>query len=435
MQCRYCGANNSGSARVCAACSKPLQISGFPEKPARLDDACTTHRNYPALSHLQFSTRFRTEQYWRTRHLTGFMPSIPSTQASDAAATASASPNTSNYRRYEPAGATQQRPLPEHPAQPRQGTTIPPESHPVNDGQDRGASQRLHTRLAPRRAISRVVLMAAIFVVGTAVGLGASWWMRHSAAPAPVSVAKIPRPASAAPAVKPSSGNRTVAVRGISPSELPYDGAPPPATVEAQRTPDTAPAVPLHDVMPESSRPESGPSSGDSAPESETVQEASSEPAPAQRDPHDAEKVPGPASTAASANLPAKATRHANAADRDTKAAQNKAAQKRRASAKIAKDREIERIKQQADEELQRKLEIGRAAEEARARKRLAGSLRNKGQAVTVSESRAVRVRKVLAKCERMTNLFRREQCKWRLCGNMWGKYGCPSYSRQVSTY
>lgn len=45
---------------------------------------------------------------------------------------------------------------------------------------------------------------------------------------------------------------------------------------------------------------------------------------------------------------------------------------------------------------------------------------------------RAHTVQGRLARCERLTNIFVREQCRWRLCSDSWGKNGCPSYSRPI---
>ncbi|HJV86475.1 MAG TPA: hypothetical protein VJ698_13460 [Noviherbaspirillum sp.] len=33
------------------------------------------------------------------------------------------------------------------------------------------------------------------------------------------------------------------------------------------------------------------------------------------------------------------------------------------------------------------------------------------------------------AQCEQQSSFFRREQCKWRVCGGKWGQDGCPSYT------
>lgn len=35
------------------------------------------------------------------------------------------------------------------------------------------------------------------------------------------------------------------------------------------------------------------------------------------------------------------------------------------------------------------------------------------------------------AQCEVMSSFFRREQCKWQVCGGKWGQDGCPSYQSE----
>lgn len=42
--------------------------------------------------------------------------------------------------------------------------------------------------------------------------------------------------------------------------------------------------------------------------------------------------------------------------------------------------------------------------------------------------NRTQRNLQALRSCSRGANLFEREKCKWKVCGNSWGKYGCPSY-------
>jgi hypothetical protein len=100
-----------------------------------------------------------------------------------------------------------------------------------------------------------------------------------------------------------------------------------------------------------------------------------------------------------------------------------KAAQRYRTQQRAANDKEIERIKQQAADELKKKTENQRLNAEAR----------------TDEASQRPRPAKpasklaMLARCERASNFIRREQCKWEVCNGMWGKNGCPSYEKQAT--
>ncbi|RJG01089.1 hypothetical protein D3878_05405 [Noviherbaspirillum sedimenti] len=37
------------------------------------------------------------------------------------------------------------------------------------------------------------------------------------------------------------------------------------------------------------------------------------------------------------------------------------------------------------------------------------------------------------ARCAQLNGLLRRERCKWDVCGEKWGKQGCPSYQYKIS--
>jgi hypothetical protein len=98
------------------------------------------------------------------------------------------------------------------------------------------------------------------------------------------------------------------------------------------------------------------------------------------------------------------------------------------------KDREIERIKQQAAEELKKKAESRRSAIEARhASKEKTKAEQHK--TTTAHSARVPAMAALLEQCEQAGNFIRREQCKWQLCGGKWGKNGCPSYPSRTSLY
>jgi hypothetical protein len=105
--------------------------------------------------------------------------------------------------------------------------------------------------------------------------------------------------------------------------------------------------------------------------------------------------------------------------------------------------RELDRIRQQAAEELRRKNEARRMPNEARlkqpgqraTKERVAASSQSSQppKPSQSSQSRTQLVRSQLAACENAGNFLLREQCKWQLCSGNWGKNGCPSYSTSHS--
>jgi hypothetical protein len=80
-------------------------------------------------------------------------------------------------------------------------------------------------------------------------------------------------------------------------------------------------------------------------------------------------------------------------------------------SQKVIRGKEISRIQRQAREELKKKTSSRRDRTAARKTR------------ITLAQ---------LARCERIDGLFRREQCKWKVCGGRWGVNGCPSYAQNT---
>jgi len=262
----------------------------------------------------------------------------------------------------------------------------------------------------------RIMLMVAIFVIGTAVGVTATWWLNRPAAGTAIGAVeparRFPVPASTPRASQSMQG---VAGRGINPSELPYDGAAPPA---ASAEPEQAKPLASTRVM-----------SSDKEPSSSADPTLDTEAAGPVASPRTfAEEAVREAISAAANVEPAPAVKP-KVVKAPTKADATSTAMTNRRSAKRAKDREIERIRQQAEEELKKKTERGTALEEARRKNR---------QTVPGRQSApqaALAMRTPVARCDRASNFILREQCKWRLCNGAWGKNGCPSYSSQSTSY
>ncbi|QDZ27248.1 hypothetical protein [Noviherbaspirillum sp. UKPF54] len=255
---------------------------------------------------------------------------------------------------------------------------------------------------APRkrpRPVYRTLLMLLTFVLGASAGLAATWWLAGAKnVPATAPLSRIWKPVSAARDVQAMPPTRS----GISASELPYDGRKPPAAGMAASIPKINPAeLPYGD-----------PAYGNS----ETRAGADAE---------NAKRANMPVRSDTGTTLPIE--RGEGRSDAQPQATPRKSARSHRSAARVMKDREIERIQQQADEELKKKSERRRVVNEARARSS-SGRIATREVPRRASHNSPYMQSK-LAKCARVPNLIRREQCKWRVCNGMWGKNGCPSYA------
>jgi hypothetical protein len=280
-----------------------------------------------------------------------------------------------------------------------------------------------------RNPVSRVMLMAGIFVVGAAVGLAATWWMSMPAdnQPPTAAVRKF-EPVTEAPASKAASAAVTGSATGINPSELPYDGKPPGASVDAAPAAIAQPPTAKTDSSPSPRRAE--------VPRSASRANREPDEPPLVTAPPPAPKKAEQAVAGVPADTGSKAPAAPTAKVQETKVA--KAPHRYRTSPKIAKDKEIERIQQQADDELKKKSRSGDGIEAARSRTELA----EKKPARQASDDGPPHIagngskRAALARCAiQEDSLIGRELCKWKVCSGMWGKNGCPSYERQVSVH
>jgi hypothetical protein len=302
----------------------------------------------------------------------------------------------------------------------------------------------------PRRSAAAVA-MVTVFLVGATAGLGGAWWM----------TSKDPHQAAAIAAHKPNSqsagrvevppkslrvdGDRIAgAARGMNPEELPFDGKKQAAAVPKR---EPAPAITPGEL------PYGGQSSG-SGSRTGAMAAGAGEP--------DAAATPTPTSppmaSMSSMSMPpaAKSVEKPVSEDKDIagdingdKAVEmsgNNSSAQQPVPPVVSKEamkpkprrqpdsRELDRIRQQATEELRRKNEAKRMPNEARAKQapRRAANERVAGSSQP-AQSRTQLVRAQLAACENAGNFLLREQCKWQLCSGNWGKNGCPSYSTSHS--
>ncbi|RJG06611.1 hypothetical protein D3870_11845 [Noviherbaspirillum cavernae] len=258
---------------------------------------------------------------------------------------------------------------------------------------------RTMRQLSPQsiRRLSILAMLIGIFSFGAAAGLFATSWLKKTSGNA-ATVAAVPSkdpvdaPRSASEPTSPAAARS-----GISSGELPYDGKPP---AEDAQTTSLAPRAATA-VNPQPQDTASGRATG---PASEVPAHSSGV---EERKPVETAEVP---SLTAPPIPPSLAPSQKKVA---------KAPQKSPAS-KTAKDREIERIKQQAAEELKRKADNGAAND---SKQPAPGSVKS-------TSSKPASKRVLLAQCEQASNFILKERCKWDICNGMWGKDGCPSYEK-----
>lgn len=260
-----------------------------------------------------------------------------------------------------------------------------------------------------RRTMARTGIIALIFVVGAAAGfgitalLGGEQGASRSSFPGmhayqgTTSAGELPYDGRATAAAKWPSPE---ASRGISTEELPYGGKPSSGASMDKPEAIESPALPLQPSPP---------------PGTELASET----------PGKAESPPLPSP---SAEKPAKR--------RDALRSQAKAAptpqHRHRPQRRNEKDREIQRIRQQAEDELKKKTD--RRTDPPYSASRGAGQKESRTEAVTHG-TRTAAVTAMLQQCELADNIFRREYCKWQICSGKWGKNGCPSYPPRSSAY
>lgn len=424
MRCRYCGTENSGFARICVSCCKPMPVLNARQKYSQSGYVRIEDKGSGGTSpYLQYGLHLRARQFRRTHRLTAATqhnsPSIPPHDTYDHPHAATSAPDTDDAQ-TQPSHLTQQR-QENFSTRPAQGRTEP---HWSDAASPNPAYQDLHWqppggRATARRRLSHIMFMSAIFAVGAAVGLGAAWWLNKQAPVSVIGAARQPAVTAPVSIQEPAQGERA-SIRGISPGELPYDGAPPPMPGVQGTAADVARARPSTDAA----EPGNGLlSNGRVAPPE--ASELAAPPVANVKSESGADVVkatpPAPASKPSAQSNPS-----------EKRIA--KAPVKRQATQTVAKDKEIERIRQQADEELKKKINTGRALTDTRARERRGVQLRGSRQmASTAPASYTGAMREMLARCERNPNFIRREQCKWKLCDNKWGKHGCPSYGSHAS--
>lgn len=251
---------------------------------------------------------------------------------------------------------------------------------------------------------SRVIFVVSCFAFAIGVGLFGAWWMNdHAIVRALAAKRKSGQPPDGGlvkPLQTPHAARQSF---GISAGELPYDGVPPNLTADIAIKPKP------HDLQ------EANPKSGING----NAENAASV----------AHHVAPPKQPQEKAAMTTTGDVPNNAAPQASPRKPIKSVQRQGASAKLARSKEIDRLKQQAENELKKKTERRRALAQKLARARQQEG-RREARAAALRCKQAAQC-SPMARCNNIAGLFAREACKWRICKGKWGKNGCPSYARQ----
>lgn len=400
MQCRYCGMENTGSGRTCISCNKPMQDGNPRMKVARAGSMPVSHKaDFASLAAPVFGASnpiFRSSTAVKENRLTG----SASTASRKTQASGLRTPPMPGQRGAGASDSVLERRRSEPRLEGRESAFI--ESSEDELQRQYAFYNRFNT--PPPRSRPSIVYVIAVFAIGAVVGVIGAWWGGQSSGEALEN--DIPH----ALQNYGTRGVHSAAAKGIALGELPYDGVP------------TDPGEQVHQVRRSGINPEERPYA-ESVSSSHVTQPAGPAELPSEV------RQEGKSRQRAADGKP---VRSASAAG-IKKAGTTRASQKRRSThRRAAKDREIDRIKQQAADEIKKKTDSSHSVKQQADSSAHRAARRQ--EAPTVID-KSTRTRALLASCERAENFFLREKCKWRLCGGRWGEHGCPSYQTQASSY
>jgi hypothetical protein len=402
MQCRYCKAENPVHDGYCSSCGRRLSSAGprkrrtnnvRPNASPLVRTALASGAGLPSTDPV-----FRPLKIVKGNHLTGSASTATFTKTPRTGAAAVADRERDSVRTDTGAVDGQGR------SEPYLGSSGASPVDPAAEQQRRHAFYNQFNAPQPRSR-PRFVYVIGVFAIGAVVGLSSAWWWRQ---PSLAALGKnLPRAAhSAQLPLTAHEGSR--GIKGIDPRELPYDGLPPKSRMQAGQTQRSG------------INPEELPYAG--LPSAESDSQLKPTPGSTSQGPQK------PPATATENNMPHIASTAVVARSDADKAPKKHHSARRR----IAKDREIERIKQQAAEELKKKTENRRLVAQ---REETSAHRSARPREAAVLADKFTRTRAQLASCEHARNFFLREKCKWHLCGDSWGKNGCPSYQMQAGGY
>ena len=401
MVCGYCETENFGSASVCITCGIPLSEAN---RPAMHQEVRYVYRPYATVPPVRNGARYRFRIQPGAR--VNVRPSLAeapvadrgvepaSTEGIASASTPGMEPRLDN----DAAGA-------EPDAGPRHT------AYSASDAFGGASISAGEARPLFATASSRMVFVMACFAFAIGTGLFGAWWLNDPAAARASAAMRKSAQAPDSAAVKPL---QTPHARqfGISAGELPYDGVPPDPP---QATPTPADAA----IKPRDLPHENLKSDVDSGRENAVPIERSA--APSGPPQEEAAATTGDGGSNNSAQPPQVKPR-----DKPVKAASP--VQRQGANPKFARNKEIGRLQQQAEDELKKKTERRGSLAQSVAKARQ--TVRRREAEAAASRNKPIAKRLPVARCGTIASLLAREVCKWRICKNQWGKNGCPSYAK-----
>jgi hypothetical protein len=425
MYCQYCTTENFDLAKVCIACAKPLTAVRHAKSSAATHYVYYRHGSHPKagfyarygfriqtrIPRKAFSATMRGREHSFNSAAEENLPQKPAMSHSSSAFTAAhglASPAPSGADPKPAAAAHTQTQTHSHPEESR----APIFTRSLLEDLDRQSKSYREAKSMFASRFSRVTFILSCFAVAVGTGILGAWWMNNSTAAHAGAVSKW-RPAPPVTAVAhPSPAAYVRPPSRVNAGELPYDGisrdAPAGAAAGTGATigPDEQPYDGAAAAVDNTG---SGKAAGSELPD-----------APAQ-----GKKVETP--TAISA-LPASPP---SSVDVNSPDHQVRPAPRRGLSPRVARGKEIDRINQQAADELKKKTERRRIlAERVAKADRLTRSDTGYDRGITSSSGQRYNTRVMFAQCSNVESLIGREQCKWKVCSGKWGRNGCPSYPK-----
>lgn len=403
MVCGYCKTENFDSASVCITCGIPLSEAN---RPAMHQEVRYVYRPYANVPPVRDGARFRFRIQPRAR--VNVRPSLaeapvadPGVEPASTEGIASASTPGMEPRLVNDAARTEPDAGPRHTA------------YSASDAFGGASISAGEARPLFATTSSRVVFVMACFALAIGAGLFGAWWLNDPAAARALAAMRKSAQAPDSAAVKPLQTPQARQTFGISAGELPYDGVPPDPPL-ATPTPADA-AIKPRDLPHENLK-------------SDDVDSGTENAVPIER----SVAPSGPPQEEAAATTgdggPNNSAQPLQVKPRDKPVKPVSPVQRQGANPKFARNKEIGRLQQQAEDELKKKTErrrslvqsVTKAHQTARRREAEAAASRRKPIVKPVP----------VARCGTIASLLAREVCKWRICKNQWGKNGCPSYAK-----
>jgi hypothetical protein len=462
MQCQYCRTENFDVAKICIACGKPLLASNKTYTKQSHDKRRNRYYVYrrhvdarhPG-SYIKHGIRLYLQMPFAALHagalgngVASFPHSAPPEQSAYQTQPTESRPHMASAL-HPPFNPTHACDMPQRP----QTTQAPPNSFQFSSAftERSGSEPSFFTSpevggmaynnmsygeaaLPSKGMVARIMLILSSTAAIAVAGVIGAWWLDNDLVVDMANkVSGWIQPQAQAKTAHSSLKKTTETADGISPEELPYDGLPNTANASntafaPQGNSDKRDSVVdgVNSIGATSETQQNKTESGGHGKAAKALSDTASLPPAVTAD--------TVKNGATASNEAAKEVAPVSRPNRT----QHKKSSKHKAVSKAERGREINRIQQQADEELKKKAERHkRAIAQEVAKNNSSGSSEHKQYAnsAEIVSTRRINMHTLVEKCTSMDNLIDREKCKWRICNGQWGKNGCPSYSTPTPLY